>query len=79
MTEAIREMIDNGHHGVTVPNRERTAGAKIVLNIDDEEQVVGIYLHARPCSKITLAPEQKSAGRRSLPSCAQLPEMENLP
>jgi hypothetical protein len=46
--EALGETIDDRHHGVAVGYRKRTAGAEIVLHIDNEQQVIVAYLHFGP-------------------------------
>ena len=37
MVEALGKAIDDRHHGVTVGNRKRAAGAEIVLHVDDQQ------------------------------------------
>ncbi len=47
VSKALGEAIDDGHHGITVGNRQRASGAEIVLHIDDQQQtiVAGPHLH----------------------------------
>ena len=40
MREATRQTIDDGHDGIAIRHRQRTARAEIVLHVDDDEQPV---------------------------------------
>jgi hypothetical protein len=40
MVEAFGEAIDDRHHGITVGNSKRAAGAEIVLHVDNQQQIV---------------------------------------
>src|SRR5689334_9669487 len=60
MVETFRKLIDDRHHGVTLGNGERAARTEIILHVDNEEQVVGLDLHPRSCSKVSRPSEQKT-------------------
>ncbi len=50
VVEAFGETIDDRYHGIAVGNRKRSAGAKIVLHIDYQQQIIvaGPDLHSGP-------------------------------
>src|SRR5260370_38788682 len=48
MAEAHGEPIDDRHDRVAVGDRERAAGAEIVLHVDDQQQIVVANLHFGP-------------------------------
>jgi len=43
-TELPGQTIDQRHHGVSIRHRKRSAGAKIILNVDDDQRVGGSNL-----------------------------------
>src|SRR6185312_10723525 len=50
MVEAFRQPVDDGYNLITGADRKRATRAKIVLNVDDEQQFVagpGLHLHLR--------------------------------
>ena len=55
VSKTFGEAIDDGHHRIAVGNRERTAGAEIVLHIDDQQQIIvaGLHLHVGPALQLT--------------------------
>ncbi len=55
MVEALGEAIDDRHHRIAVGNRERAAGAEIVLHVDDQQQIIvaGLRLHLGPALQLT--------------------------
>ena len=43
MREDPGETVDDRDHGISFRDRQRTAGAEIVLNIDDDQAVIGVH------------------------------------
>ena len=40
MVEAFDEAIDDRHHAISVGDRKRSAGAKIILHVDNQQQII---------------------------------------
>ena len=40
MIEAFGKAIDDRNHAIAVGNRQRTAGAEIVLHVDNQQQII---------------------------------------
>ncbi len=54
--EFFGETIDHRHHGIAIGNRQRAAGAQIILHVDDQQHIVIAYLHFGPCKVLVLTP-----------------------
>ena len=57
--KAGRDAMDGGDDGIAIGDGERAAGAEIVLNIDDDEQIVSGDLHESPISIMPVCAERK--------------------
>ena len=71
MVKAFDETIDDRHHAVAVSNRKRSAGTKIILHVDNQQQIImGKYLHlmtqGRWCFSNLSA--KRSGGGKELPT-----------
>jgi hypothetical protein len=70
MSKAFGETIDDRHHGIAIAHRKRSAGAKIVLHVDNQQQIiVRLNPHFIPWTGVglrTLAQKQTGGGRELL-------------
>jgi hypothetical protein len=66
--EALGETIDDRHHGVAIGDRKRSAGTKIVLHIDYEQQIIVAWpdQHSEPLDHRILAQDKGADSRNAI-------------